>query len=82
MKAIFGEKTLGLNLKTLHHKCKHMDAFKKQFLDMIPGIKLSSVKDTFQKKLNENIPKIKSYQTFLFSKTKQVISIKCLNRKK
>ena len=36
-----------------------MEAFEKEFLDMIPTIKFRSVRDTFQKNLKENIPKIK-----------------------
>ena len=36
-----------------------MEAFKKEFLGMIPKIKFQFVKDKFQKKLKEDIPKIK-----------------------
>ena len=44
-----------------------MEAFEKEFLDMIPNIKFRSVKDTFQKKLKEDIPKIKqSPNVFVF----------------
>ena len=45
-----------------------------QFLDMIPNLKLRYVKDTFHKKLKEDISKITSHDTFLSSQTKQVIS--------
>ena len=45
-----------------------MEALKKEFLDMIPNIKFRSVKDTFQKKLKEDIPKIKqSPNVFVFA---------------
>ena len=45
-----------------------MEAFEKEFLDMIPNIKFRSVKDTFQKKLKEDIPKIKqSPNVFVFA---------------
>ena len=40
-------------------QCKHLEAFEKEFLDLIPKIKFRSVKDTFRKKLKEEIPKIK-----------------------
>ena len=36
-----------------------MEAFKKEFLGMIPNIKFWFVQDTFQEKLKEDIPKIK-----------------------
>ena len=36
-----------------------MEAFEKEFLRIIPKIKFRSVKDAFQKKLKEDIPKIK-----------------------
>ena len=49
-------------------QCKHMEAFKKKFLDVIPNIKLRSVKNTFQKELKEDIPKIKqSRNAFVFA---------------
>ena len=45
-----------------------MEAFEKEFLDMIPNIKFRSVKDTFQKKLKEDIAKIKqSPNNFFFA---------------
>ena len=45
-----------------------MEAFEKAFLDIIPNIKFWSVKDTFQKKLKEDIPKIKqSPNVFVFA---------------
>ena len=36
-----------------------MEAFEKEFLDIIPNIKFRSVTDTFQEKLKKGIPKIK-----------------------
>ena len=36
-----------------------MEALEKEFLNMIPNIKFRSVKDTFQKKLKEDIPEKK-----------------------
>ena len=36
-----------------------MEAFEKEFLDMISNIKFWSVKETFLKKLKEDIPKLK-----------------------
>ena len=48
--------------------CEHMETFEKQFLDMRPNIRFRSVKDTFQKKLKENIVKIKqSPNVFTFA---------------
>ena len=35
MKVIFGENTLDLNKKNTPPQCEHMEAFKKQFLDML-----------------------------------------------
>ena len=65
---IFGEKASGLNKKTTPPQCKYMEAFEKEFLDMIPNIKFRSVKDTFQKKLEEDIPKMKqSPNVFVFA---------------
>ena len=44
-----------------------MEAFKKKFLYVIPNIKLRSVKNTFQKELKGDIPKIKqSWNAFVF----------------
>ena len=58
----------GFKSKSTPPQCKqHMESFKKEFLDMILNIKFRSVKETFQKKLKEEIPKI--YE----------ISMKCLN---
>ena len=49
-------------------QCEHMEAFEKELLDMIPNIKFRSVKDTFQKKLKEDVPKIKqSPNVFVFA---------------
>ena len=62
-------------------QCKHMEAFKKKCLDVIPNIKLRSVKNTFQKELKEDIPKIKQSRNALSLQTKQVISMKCPNNK-
>ena len=45
-----------------------MEAFQKVFFDMIPNIKFRFVKDTFQKKLKEDILKIKqSPNVFVFA---------------
>ena len=45
-----------------------MEAFEKEFLDIIPKIKFRSVINTFQKKLKEDIPKIKqSPNVFAFA---------------
>ena len=45
-----------------------MEAFEKEFLDIIPNIKFRSVKDKFQKKLKQDIPKIKqSPNVFVFA---------------
>ena len=51
-----------------------MEASEKEFLDVIPNIKFRSVKDTFQKKLKEDIPKIKQpLNVFVFaSKTRNI----------
>ena len=43
------------------------EAFEKEFIDMIPNIKFRSVKDTFQKKLEEDIPEAK-YSSNVFFK--------------
>ena len=68
MKVILEEKNSGLNKKNTPPQCKHMEAFEKEFLDMIPNIKFRSVKDTFHKKLKEDIPKIKqSPNVFVFA---------------
>ena len=42
-------------------QCKHMEALEKEFLDVIQNIKFRFVKDTFQKKLIEDIPKLKLF---------------------
>ena len=60
---IFGEHS-----KNTLPQFEHMEAFEKEFLDMIPNIKFGSVQDTFQKKLKEDIPKIKqSPNVFVFA---------------
>ena len=47
---------------------EYVEAFEKESLDMIPNIKFRSVKDTFQKKLKEDIRKIKqSPNVFVFA---------------
>ena len=51
-------KEFGFKLKNTLSQCKYMEAFEKEFLDMMPNIKFRSVKDTFQKKLREDFPKI------------------------
>ena len=55
--------------KSTPSQCEHIEAFEKELLDMmIPNIKFRSVKDTFQKKLKEDIPKIKqSPNVFAFA---------------
>ena len=54
--------------KNIPPQCKHMEAFKKEFLDIIANIKFRSVKDKFQKKLKKDIPKIKqSPNVFAFA---------------
>ena len=46
----------------------YMDTFKKEFLEIIPNFKFQPVKDIFQKKLKEGIPKIKqSPDIFVFA---------------
>ena len=60
MKIIFREKTSGLNKNTPPPQCQQMIASEKEFLDIMPNIKFRSVKDKFQKKLKEDIPKIKN----------------------
>ena len=54
-----------------------MEAFEKEFLRIIPKIKFRSVKDAFQKKLKEDIPKIKqSPNAFVFAdKTSNIYEI-------
>ena len=45
-----------------------MEAFEMELLDIIPNIKFRSVIDAFQKKLKEDIPKIKqSPNVFVFA---------------
>ena len=45
-----------------------MEAFEKELLEIIPNIKFRSVKDAFQKKLKEDITKIKqSSNVFVFA---------------
>ena len=49
-------------------QCEHMEGFEKELLDIIPNIKFRSVKDAFQKKLKEDIPKIKQLpNVFVFA---------------
>ena len=47
----------GFKSKITPPQCEHMEAFEKELLDIIPNIKFRSVKDAFQKKLKEVIPK-------------------------
>ena len=49
----------GFKLKSIPAQCEHMEAFEKEFLNTIPNIKFRFGKDTFQKKLKKDIPKIK-----------------------
>ena len=45
-----------------------MEAFEREFLDIIPNIKFGSLKNAFQKKLKEDIPRIKqSPNVFVFA---------------
>ena len=54
--------------KSTPSQYEHMEGFEKELLDIIPNIKFRSVKDTFQKKLKEDIPKIKqSPNVFVFA---------------
>ena len=53
------QEDFGFKSKRTPPQCKHIKAFEREFLDIIPNIKLRSVKDAFQKKLKEDIPKIK-----------------------
>ena len=47
---------------------KHKEEFAKKFLDMMSNIKFRPKKDTFQKKLKEDIPKMKqSPNVFVFT---------------
>ena len=71
MKIIFREKTSGLN-KNTPPQCQQMIASEKDFLDIMPNIKFRSVKDKFQKKLKEDIQKIKNLQNiFVFGLCEQ-----------
>ena len=47
----------GFKSKITSPLCEHMEAFEKELPDIIPNIKFRSVKDAFQKKLKEVIPK-------------------------
>ena len=68
MKVILGEKTSGLNQKAPQHNANIRKHSKMKFLDMISNINFQSVKDIFQKKLKEEIPKIKqSPNVFVFA---------------
>ena len=64
----------GLKSKSTSSHCEHMEAFEKEFFDMMTNIKFRSVKDAFQKKLTEDIPKVKqSPNIFAFAdKTSQI----------
>ena len=62
------QEDFGFKSQNTPPQCEHMEAFEKAFLDIIPNIKFWSVKDTFQKKLKEDIPKIKqSPNVFAFA---------------
>ena len=50
-----------------------MEAFEKELLDMMPNIKFRSVKDTFQKKLEEDIPKTKYLSNVFFPHKTNII---------
>ena len=49
----------GFKSKSTPPQCEHMQAFEKEFLDIIANIKFRSVKDAFQKMLKEAISNIK-----------------------
>ena len=68
MKVILEEKNSGLNKKNTPPQCKHMEAFEKEFLDMIPNIKFRSV--TY---ISEEVKKG-------HSKDKTVTKLFCLRR--
>ena len=50
-------KDFGVKSKSAPPQYQHMETFEKEFIEMIPNIKFRSVKDTFQKKLKEEIQK-------------------------
>ena len=58
-----------------------MEALEKEFLDIITNIKFRTVRDTFQMKLEKDIPKNSKNQLskVLFLQTKQVIFLKYTN---
>ena len=47
-------------------QCKDMEAIGEEFLDMKPNIKFRSIKYIFQKKLKEDIAKIKQSPNIFF----------------
>ena len=58
----------GFKSKITPPQCEHMEAFEKELLNIIPNIKSRSVKDAFQKRLKEDILKIKqSPNVFVFA---------------
>ena len=58
----------GFKSKSTPPQYEHMEAFEREFLDIIPNIKFGSVKNAFQKKLKEDIPKMKqSPNVFVFA---------------
>ena len=57
----------GFKSKNIPPQYKQKEAFERKFLDMIPYIKFPPEKDPFQKKLKEDISKIKeSPNVFVF----------------
>ena len=65
--------------KSTHPQCKNMEAIEEEFLDMKPNIKFRSVKYTFQKKLKEDITKIKQTPNVFFFADKASNIYECLN---
>ena len=54
---------------SIQPQCEHIQAFQKEFLDTKPNVKFRSV-DIFQKKLKEEIPKIKQSPNIFVSADK------------
>lgn len=54
----------GFKSKSTPPQCEHMQAFEKEFLDIIANIKFRSVKDAFQKTLKEDISNISVTKCF------------------
>ena len=78
------QEDFGFKSKITPPQCKHMETFEKELLDIIPHIKFRFVKDAFQKKLKEDIPKIKqSPNVFVFAdKTSNIYEMPKQQRRK